>query len=278
MSHQNSKNYAGRCVRLLAAILLVAWLVSPVFSSLQAAEKSAEPFHWQGPLKSGQAIEIKGVNGGIKAEAASNGKVEVTAQKSGHRSDPAQVEIKVVEHGGGVTICAVYPSENSSQPNECKPGEGGRMSTHNNDVKVDFTVRVPQGVRFIGRSVNGGIEASALPDDVEAHTVNGGIHISGGKFADATTVNGGITASIGSAGWTKPLHFTTVNGGVDVSLPAGANAEVEAQTVNGSISTDFPLTVQGKFGPKSIHGTIGSGGPKITLTTVNGSVQLRRNP
>jgi DUF4097 and DUF4098 domain-containing protein YvlB len=69
-----------------------------------------------------------------------------------------------------------------------------------------------------------------------------------------------------------------VNGGVDVSLPAGANAEVEAQTVNGSISTDFPLTVQGKFGPKSIHGTIGSGGPKITLTTVNGSVQLRRNP
>jgi hypothetical protein len=36
------------------------------------------------------------------------------------------------------------------------------MNTHNNDVKVEFTVLVPQGVRFVGRSVNGDVEANSL--------------------------------------------------------------------------------------------------------------------
>jgi hypothetical protein len=43
------------------------------------------------------------------------------ATKHGRRSDPAEVEIEVVEHAGGVTICAVYPSP-GSRPNECRQG------------------------------------------------------------------------------------------------------------------------------------------------------------
>ena len=39
-------------------------------------------------------------------------------------------------------VCAVYPSRNG-QPNECKPGHGGRMNTRDNDVNVSFVVRVP---------------------------------------------------------------------------------------------------------------------------------------
>ena len=34
---------------------------------------------------------------------------EVTATKTGRKSNPAEVEIRVVEHAEGVTICAVYP-------------------------------------------------------------------------------------------------------------------------------------------------------------------------
>src|SRR5919197_6070321 len=124
-------------------------------------------FHWKGRVAPGKAIEIKGVNGDVRAVAGS-GETEVTAVKHAHRSDPDDVKIEVVEHEDGVTICAVYPSDERRE-NRCEAGEGGHMSVHDNDVKVDFTVRVPQGVKFIGKTVNGEVEAGGLASDVDAN-------------------------------------------------------------------------------------------------------------
>jgi DUF4097 and DUF4098 domain-containing protein YvlB len=188
------------------------------------------------------------------------------------------VEIRVVEHADGVTVCAVYPSDNPSEPNECRPGQGGRMNTRNNDVRVDFTVHVPSGVRFIGRTVNGEVRAVSLGSDVAAYTVNGSIQVSAGGQAQAQTVNGSVTASMAAMSWSQPLKFETVNGSITVEIPAGTNTQFQAETVNGQISTDFPLTVQGRINPKHIAGTIGSGGRALLLKTVNGSIQLRRKP
>jgi hypothetical protein len=241
-------------------------------------DKKAEPFRWQGTVAAGKMVEVKGVNGPVKAQAASGAQVELEAIRSGNRSDPSKVEIKKIEHAGGVTFCAVYPSEDPSRPNECTPGEGGKMSVRNNDVKVEFAVRVPAGVKFVGRTVNGGVEASELSGDVEAYTVNGGIQIATRGWAQGKTVNGGISASLGNMNLSRPAEFSTVNGGVSVSFQSGVNANLEAETVNGNIHTDFPLTVQGKFGPKKIQGTLGSGGPTLRLATVNGSIQLQKNP
>ena len=112
-----------------------------------SGEQASSPYQWRGTVIQGGAIEIKGVNGAVKASAAAGAEVEVSAALKGQRSNPADVRIDVVQHGGGVTICAVYPSPDS-RPNECQPGEGGRMNTRDNDVTVTFTVRVPPGVRF----------------------------------------------------------------------------------------------------------------------------------
>ena len=241
--------------------------------SLPAA---AADFRWQGSVARGATIEIKGVNGGIDATAGNGPEVEVTAiKRAGRRGNPDDVEVKVVEHAGGVTICAVYPSR-GSRPNECQPAEGGRMSNQDNDVQVDFEVRVPAGVRFVGRTVNGGIEATGLPGDAEAHTVNGGVRLEAAGVARGETVNGGIRASLGRADWAGELKLSTVNGGIRLELPEGTNATVRAGTVNGSISTDFPLTVQGRINRRQLNATIGSGGRELELETVNGSIDIKK--
>jgi len=54
------------------------------------------------------------------------------------------------------------------------------------------------------------------------------------------------------------------------------SADVRAETVNGEMDTDFPLTVMGKFGPRHLRGTIGNGGRSLELSTVNGSIHLRK--
>jgi DUF4097 and DUF4098 domain-containing protein YvlB len=264
---------------ILGVTLLLAGLIGLLAGALNpCAAEMRDEFSWQGQLGAGKTLEIKGINGSIKAEPANNGQIQVKAHKHGDKNDPKQVQIGVMEHSGGVTLCAVYPSNDPGHPNECKPGEGGRMNVKNNDVRVEFEVQVPSGVRFLGRTVNGGIETKSLSSDVEAYTVNGAINITGNGMAQAKTVNGGIQASMGATSWSRPLTFETVNGGVAVTLPSGAQADVDAETVNGSISTDFPLTVQGKFGPKRIQGKIGNGGSSLRMATVNGSIHLIRNP
>ncbi len=236
--------------------------------------RAGEDFHWSGRIAAGKAIEVKGVNGRIVAEAASGGEVEVVAHRSGRRSDPDQVTIEVIEHAGGVTLCALYPTPRGKRANECAPGEGGRMSTNDNDVQVEFTVRVPAGVRFVGRTVNGEIRARGLRADAEAYTVNGSIDLATRGVARATTVNGSIEAEMGS-GASAALEFETVNGGITLTMPSGSGAELRASTVNGDISSDFPLTVQGRMNRRSIQATIGRGGPPLRLTTVNGDISLR---
>ena len=216
--------------------------------------QKTDDFAWRGSVAAGKTIELVGVNGSIDASGTSGSEVQVTATKEGRKSDPREVEIRVVEHAGGVTICAVYPSSRRGEENDCQPGGRGRSNTRNNDVEVEWTVRVPQGVRLVGRTVNGDVVARGLTAAVEVYTVNGDITVETTSWAQASTVNGRIT----------------------VDLPQDASLEVHASTVNGSMSTDFPLTLRGKWGPKRMSGTIGAGGRTLSLSTVNGDMALRR--
>lgn len=241
-----------------------------------ASVEAQETWNWRARIAPGRSIEIKGVNGEITASIASGDEVRVTARKSARRSDPADVEIVVVEHDAGVTICAVYPSRRGRRPNECRPGSGGRNNTNDNDVQVDFTVEVPAGVEFVGQTVNGDVRATSLQGDVTATTVNGSVTATTTGMARANTVNGSIDVSLGRAEWSGDLEFETVNGSITVALGGEVNTEVSATTVNGGITTDFPLTIQGRFGPKRINGTIGNGGRRLELSTVNGDLTLRR--
>jgi hypothetical protein len=218
---------------------------------------AAQDFKWSGALASGKTLEVRGVNGTIRAVAANGREALVTATKRSRRSDPADVEIKVVEHADGVTICAVYPSRRSGRPNECLPGGEGRSDSHDNDVEVKFEVQVPAGVRFEGATVIGDVDVTA------AGTARG------------TTVNGSITARLGRGDWKGNLKFTTVNGGITVTLPGGTGTDVEASTVNGTVESDFPITVQGRMNPRTLRGRIGAGGRMLDLTTVNGSIRIR---
>ncbi len=249
-----------------------AFVVAVTFA---AALASAQDFRWQGKVARGNEVEIKGVNGGITATGGTGDQVLVTAVKKGHKNDPASVKVEVVEHAGGVTLCAVYPPVHGVA-NVCAPGGGGHLSSQDNDVSVEFQVQLPEGVRLAAHTVNGAISATGLHADVRANTVNGAVALESTGIAAANTVNGAVRARLGRADWQGTLKLDTVNGSVEVDLPADASTEVKAATVNGHIETDFPLTVVGKLVGRQVHGTIGSGGRQLELNTVNGGIALHK--
>ncbi|MDX1390561.1 MAG: hypothetical protein R3344_15335, partial [Acidobacteriota bacterium] len=138
-----------------------------VLTLTSAALAGSEEFQWSGAIAAGQTVEIKGVNGDITASPVSGSAVDVRAVKSSRRDDPREVRIEVVEHAGGVTVCAVYPG----RTNECRPGAEGNLGAKDNDVTVSFTIGVPAGVEFVGTTVNGSIEVEDLDAGAQANTV-----------------------------------------------------------------------------------------------------------
>jgi hypothetical protein len=244
-----------------------------IFQDMVQGPARTSEFRWQGRVASGQTIEIKGVNGAIQATGHSGDQVEVVATRRGRRSDPESVQIKTFEHEGGITICALYPSSDAARPNECLAGEKGRMNSKNNDVSVEFVVKVPAGVRLSARTVNGAVQATGLSADVSAETVNGSVTVETSGVARAETVNGSVQATMGRADWSSDLAFKTVNGSIRLTLPASASTTVSAETVNGSIVSDFTVS-DGTKTRRRLTGTIGGGGRAMSLETVNGSIHI----
>jgi hypothetical protein len=236
--------------------------------------KSQDDLQWGWNLAAGKTIEIRGVNGWIHVERAKGNRTEVSAEKKWRRSDPDEVKIEVIPTENGVTICAVYPGR-WGEKNSCEPNHS-HNNVHDNDVQVNFTVRLPSGVRCDANTVNGGIEAEDLDSQAELTTVNGSILASSTRPLSAHTVNGSIRASMGALG-RHDLEFQTVNGSVTLTFGGPLDARLHASTLNGDIDSDFPLTIEGRhISRRNIDATIGSGGPELRVATVNGGIRLRR--
>lgn len=230
---------------------------------------------WRGAIGIGQRLEIKGVFGAVHAVRGAGTEAVVLATRIGGADAVDRVRIDVVRHGDGVTICAVYPNVAGQPPNQCTPGEWGQMSVRNggrNQVRVDFTVQVPDGVTLVGRTLAGDLVASGLRNDAFLTTAAGDVRVSTNGQATATTLDGNILASVGSPHWDRDLVFSTLSGYVDVTIRATTNAQVWATAPTGQIHSDFALT---HTAPGELRGTIGSGGPTLRLSTLSGNITLR---
>lgn len=237
-----------------------------------AAARESERFDWSGTLPAGGEVEIKNVNGSVEVEPGNGSEVVIEAIKTGRRDDPATVRIEVVEHDGGITICAVYPGKG----NACVPGDGGGgMSTRNNDVGVEFRVRAPSTAAVSANSVNGRVEVGRMDGDVRATTVNGSIEVDAGGAVSARTVNGSIDVRFGDVAGREDLEFETVNGSIRLRVPRDLAVDLDIRTQNGAIETDWDLPVAGKWSGRRLEASVGGGGRGLRARTVNGDVTIR---
>ena len=263
--------------RVIVAAFVVACWGAPL--AAQATSKSSDDdFAWTGKMAAGAWLRVRNMNGEIKVERASGDVAEVTGEKRWRRGDPKDVRFEVVKDGNNITICALWDQESTCDAR----GVNYQRRHHDNwgddnDVNVRFTVKLPKGVKADVGTVNGSLAVSGAQAEVRASTVNGRVEVatSSGPVS-AHTVNGSVSVRMDALGGTDDLDFSTVNGSVSVEVPANFSGEIEMETVNGSLTSDFPLTISGRVNPKHLRATIGSGGRRIELKTVNGSIELRK--
>lgn len=260
---------------LILAVATAAALVVP--AAAVVAQDSGTDFHWEGTVAAGRTVIVRNLNGGVRVEAGSGQSVVIDARKRWRRGDPARVRIEARTLGGGdVLACALWNEDASCDAGGYSNGSRRGRNNENNDVSVEFTVRVPKGVRLELNTVNGDLRIEGATSEVAAHTVNGSIDASSlGGPVRAETVNGSIRAQMGDTG-NDDLSYKTVNGSITLTVPRSLSAQLQMETVNGSIQSDFPLTVTGRINPRRVSATVGSGGRRLTLKSVNGGINLRQ--
>ena len=244
-------------------------------------ERSSDTFNWAGRIPAGRWIYVRNLNGEIRVEPTNGDRVEVTGIKRWRRGDPADVRIEVKKYGPNeqdVVICALWSETAVCDESGYRDRGNRRGNRRDNDVSVEFRVRVPRGVKIGAGSVNGSVTVEGATSEVRVGTVNGSVEAtSTGGPVEASTVNGSVFARMGRLTGTEDLNYSTVNGSIQVEFDGAlTDADIEMSTVNGRFEINFPITLQGRLNPRHLRTRLGNGGRQIKLTTVNGNVELRR--
>lgn len=156
--------------------------------------------------------------------------IESTAQpekKEGQRPDG----LRVISTSAGFSVAE---KDNVVEVNYGSHGGGFEQA--------DFKITVPKTTTVdVSNNWGGDVSVDSLSGDVAIKNMTGEItlqHLSGGALVE--TMNGEIKATFDAVPEGKPLSFTSMNGEIELKLPADTKANVRFRTQNGSILTDFP--------------------------------------
>ena len=263
----------------LRTLVLGALLMAPAALAAQDRQTEANAFTLNERVPSGQWIRVRNVNGELRVRPSTSDRVEITATKTWRRGNPKDVRIQTYKSGdGSILVCAFWTENATCDENGYQShSDGWRRGDRNNDVAVNFEIRVPKGVKVGAHSVNGGVSVDGATSEVRATTVNGGVDaVSTGGPVQASTVNGSVRATMGRLDGDQDLTFSTVNGSVVAEFSGDIDADIDLSTVNGRFQTDWPVTITGRIDPRHLRATLGKGGRRIKLSTVNGNVELRK--
>ncbi len=104
-----------------------------------------------------------------------------------------------------------------------------------------LTLTVPRNTSVVVKnSFGGNATVKDITGDVEVHSLNGEVRleqINGSALVE--TMNGEINASFAKVAEGRPLSFTSMNGEINVRIPADTKANVRLRTQNGAVYTDF---------------------------------------
>jgi DUF4097 and DUF4098 domain-containing protein YvlB len=244
--------------------LLLMPLIAVAFAGLPARAEVREEFHKTVAMDGNGNFSLRNVNGGVTISTWDKNQIEIDAVKTAS-SDEKLREARIEVAGGGHSVdVKTYYSEH----------------TNNNPASVEYTIHLPRGARlFAVETVNGGIRIDGTRGRIKASTVNGKVEVWNAAGAlELDSVNGEVKASLSNAG-TNPVKLNVVNGSVSLSIPASTNARVKATTVHGDIHSDLPMQVEKvQYAPgANADTTLGSGGAKIELESVNGSIYLHKS-
>jgi hypothetical protein len=294
------------------AFLLASLALSTAAGAQNIVGRSDRTWTHTARVSAGGEIGIFASMGTITVTEGSGGSLEYRAEKV--RGDAEDIGFIVLPTSRGITICAVYDEDDECRENGMSSGRRRNWNRSWNDrARANITVTVPRGMALNVSSGNGEVSVTSAASEAKVGSGNGKVRVSGVQgrvdassgngtvtVDDVTgpvnassgngdvsigTVNGPVSASSGNGDilvsmdrltGDGDLEFSSGNGRIEVTVPSDFSAEVQASTGNGRITTDFPIQLVGRISPTRLRGTIGDGKRRLTMSTGNGSMEIRK--
>ncbi|MDQ3011963.1 MAG: hypothetical protein M3X11_14805 [Acidobacteriota bacterium] len=216
-------------------------------------------------LAPGSNVRVSSINGFVIIETSDSDRAEINIQVKASSQEAMDRRPIIVDNtANSLTI----RTENDRE---------GKRGWDRGWVRHEVRLRLPRAISLKVSSVNGKVEVGQITGEIAVSSVNGRVDIAqAGTATELSSINGHTSVSIKRIG-EGGLRVTSINGGVEIGLPESTNADVEVRSVNGGINADIPINVIGEMRRGQLIGKLGSGGAKITVTSVNGGVTLRGN-
>ncbi|OGD21242.1 MAG: hypothetical protein A2Y70_06150 [Candidatus Aminicenantes bacterium RBG_13_64_14] len=170
-----------------------------------------------------------------------------------------------------------------------------QINTQSWKAATDLVIQVPVATSLEVRStMDGAVIVEGVSGEIDINNINGPVtlkNVSGNTLVH--TVNGNIEVTLARVAADKPLSFSTMNGDIDVTLPADVKANLKMKSEQGEIYSDFDINMtrqparseaaekneQGRFRiafDKSLYGIVNGGGQEIGFNTFSGDIYIRK--
>ena len=157
---------------------------------------------------------------------------------------------------------------------------------------INLDIEIPMRTKLRVSTIDGGVSVDSVDSEIEINTVDGAITLTNvGGSVVAHAVDGHINATVARVAPQAPMAFTSLNGDIDVTLPAAVKANLRLRSDQGDVFTDFDVQVTASASAnrtqrngrgvridlnRSIYGTVNGGGPDFELRTFDGNIYVRK--
>ena len=163
--------------------------------------------------------------------------------------------------------------------------------------RLEIEIRVPKQTSLDLKTLDGSISVEGISGEMTIDAMNGHINVQDASGpVVAHSMNGRIVASLAQVSAAKASSFSSMNGSIEVTLPADLKARLKMKTDNGEIYTDFDVKVDSSTASpapaadggrknglprlphmdRTLYGTINGGGPEMQFITYNGRIVIRK--
>lgn len=256
---------------LYTLMLAVALVAGGCRTERRASSETHATITRNWPASAIEEVTVFEVDGSITVEASTTNEISLLATAKG------DLEVKKgVENDGLFETTLAGNTLRIGRKEIKRKGWNWEIIFGDDDVRIDYVLKVPPTVSLAVTTVNGRIATRGIDGETDASTVNGSIDIetAGSHGLHASTVNGRVRAK-----FTRDFQgarFKTVNGGVTATLPQNASFTVNLSQVNGDFEASFPLSIHSNPGSRRVSGAVNGGTHELKIVTVNGDVELAR--
>lgn len=264
----------AHCLKLALTLLpVMAWLMPAPGAAPSArladpaTQEVREVVNKTITLAPGSQVRLNGLNGRVKIETWNGNQAEIHITITA--SDRAAFDRKplfVEDTGNSLTI----------RTEEERDRERGWRDRDRGYVRHETLLRLPSNINLDVNGINGGLDVGQITGTVGVNGINGSVNIAqAGRATTLTGINGRVSVSLASLG-EDGLRINGINGGVELRIPANTNAELDVTGTSGGVDSELQMMTTGTLRHGELRGTIGSGGPRINVNGVNGSIHIKR--